>query len=79
MKHAQQKIRFFKKECKALLMTRMKQKEEINVVQYLNFSMTLLLKDRHIYRYLSNLRYILLLHENNTKTFLRYMPAFYAF
>ena len=31
MKHVQQKIRF-KKECKALLMTRMKEKEEMNVV-----------------------------------------------
>ena len=31
VKHVQQKIRF-KKECKALLMTRMKEKEEMNVV-----------------------------------------------
>ena len=31
VKHVQQKIRF-KKECKALLMTRIKEKEEINVV-----------------------------------------------
>ena len=31
MKHVQQKNRF-KKECKALLMTRMKEKEEMNVV-----------------------------------------------
>ena len=31
VKHVQQKIRF-KKECRALLMTRMKEKEEMNVV-----------------------------------------------
>ncbi len=31
VKHVQQKIRF-KKECKALLMTRMKEQEEMNVV-----------------------------------------------
>ena len=33
-KHVQQQIRF-KKECKALLMTRMREREEMNVVPYI--------------------------------------------